>query len=142
MLLCMQKINFIIHFFRKILQRNGKLVILRNLDMPAHKYLKWQCQFEESFNVYLLAKNQAQPSHFPGDIGKILKTCYFGYFGHGWSCTSKEIRSICRNIFVYLQAKKQLHYHFSGDMAKIGKILILDTLDKLALHTQNYSINL
>ena len=35
MLLCMQKINFIIHFFRKILQRDSKLVILGNFGMPA-----------------------------------------------------------------------------------------------------------
>ena len=36
MLLGMQKINFIIHFFIKILQRNSKLVILGNLGMHGH----------------------------------------------------------------------------------------------------------
>ena len=36
MLVCMQKINFITHFFLKILKRNGKLVILGNLSMPGH----------------------------------------------------------------------------------------------------------
>ena len=34
-LICMQEINFITHFFLKILQRNSKLVILGNLDMSA-----------------------------------------------------------------------------------------------------------
>ena len=36
MLVCMQAINFITHFFLKILQRNSKLVILGNLSMPGH----------------------------------------------------------------------------------------------------------
>ena len=36
MLVCMQKINFITHFFLKIFQRNSKLVILGNLDMSGH----------------------------------------------------------------------------------------------------------
>ena len=47
-----KKINFITHFFLKILQRNNKLVILGNLGMPGHKHIKWY-QFEEIFNVYL-----------------------------------------------------------------------------------------
>ena len=33
MLICVEKINFITHFFLKILERNSKLVILSNLDM-------------------------------------------------------------------------------------------------------------
>ena len=36
MLVGNQKINFITHFFLKILQRNGKLVILGNLGMHGH----------------------------------------------------------------------------------------------------------
>ena len=36
MLVGMQKINFMTHFFPKILQRNSKLVILGNLGMPDH----------------------------------------------------------------------------------------------------------
>ena len=36
MLVGIQKIDFITHFFLKILQRNSKLVILGNLDMPGH----------------------------------------------------------------------------------------------------------
>ena len=34
-------INFITHSFRKILQKNSKLVILGNLGMPGHTRLKW-----------------------------------------------------------------------------------------------------
>ena len=36
MLVCMQKINFITHFFIKTLQRNSRLVILGNFGMPAY----------------------------------------------------------------------------------------------------------
>ena len=39
-MICMQKINFTIHFFLKILQRSSKLVILGNLDMHGHTSLK------------------------------------------------------------------------------------------------------
>ena len=35
-----EKINFITHFFLKILQRNSKLVVLGNLGMPGHAHLK------------------------------------------------------------------------------------------------------
>ena len=38
----LQKINFITHCFLKILQRNSKLVIFVNLDMPGHTHLKLQ----------------------------------------------------------------------------------------------------
>ena len=56
MLIRMQKINFITNFFHKILQRNSKLVTLGNLGMPGHTHLKWWYQFEETFDVYLQAK--------------------------------------------------------------------------------------
>ena len=36
MLICMQKTNFINHFFLKVLYRNSKLLILCNLGMPGH----------------------------------------------------------------------------------------------------------
>ena len=38
---CIQKTNFITHFFLKLSQRNSKLVILGNLSMPDHTHLKW-----------------------------------------------------------------------------------------------------
>ena len=36
-----KKINFITHFFLKILQRNSKLAIFGNLGMPDHTHQKW-----------------------------------------------------------------------------------------------------
>ena len=38
--ICRQTINYITHFFLKILQRNSTLVILGNLGMPGHKERK------------------------------------------------------------------------------------------------------
>ena len=91
MLICMHaKTNFITHFFLKILQRNSKLVLLGNLSMPGHTHLKLYNPFEETFDVYLQAKTQFHPSHFPWDIEKILQPCYFGYFRHAWLHTLKS----------------------------------------------------
>ena len=39
MFICMQKINFITHFFLNILQRNSNRVILGNLVLPGHIHL-------------------------------------------------------------------------------------------------------
>ena len=49
-LACMQKIDFT-HVFFKILQRNSKLVILGNLDMPGHTHLKW-CIWGNNLRLY------------------------------------------------------------------------------------------
>ena len=128
MLICKKKINFIPHLFFRILQRNSKLVILGDLGMPDHKHLKWQYQSEEIVDVYLEAKKQLHCCFFPGDVAKILPTCYFGYFGHTWLQKPKMIVSSCRKL--YQQSKEPLHSScFSGDIAKICKLLILDTSD-------------
>ena len=131
MLICMQKTNYITHFFFKILQSNSKLAILGNLGMPGHPHLKWQYQSKETFDTYLQAKNQLHPSCFPWVIAKILQTCYFGYFGHVWLRKPKLILLPCRKLLCLsaMQPKSQLHPpHFSEDIAKICKILILGTL--------------
>ena len=44
-------------FILKILQRNSNLTILNNFDMPGHTNLKQLHQIEETFDVYLQAKN-------------------------------------------------------------------------------------
>ena len=91
MLVCMQRINFITHFFLKTLQRNTKFVILGNLRISGHTHLKWKYQFQETFDVHLQAKNELHPSRFPWDIVKILQTYYFGYFEHAWLHTPKVV---------------------------------------------------
>ena len=59
----MQKINFITHFFLKILQRNSKLVILGNFGMPGHTP-KAIVSILSIFDIYLQAKNQLHSEHF------------------------------------------------------------------------------
>ena len=106
MLIYMQKVNFITHFFLKILQRNSKLVILGNLGMPGHTHLKWEYEFEEIFDAYLQAKNQLHSSCFPWDISKILQTFCFGYFRQAWLHKPKMILWPCRNALVFICRKK------------------------------------
>ena len=111
MLICMQKINFISQFFLKILQRNSKVVILRNLAMPGHTHLKWQHYFEEIFNVYLQAKNELHSSHFPWDIAIYYKLFSLGTLGK--ACyTDLKYYHLVENFRIYLQAKKQFNPMF------------------------------
>ena len=129
----MQKINFITHFFFKILQRNSKIVTLGNLGMTGPTHLKWQYKYEETFHIYLQAENHVHPFRFPWDIAKILPTCHIAYFGHAWLPTSKMIPSTRRQLScLSVDTKNQLHpSRLSGDIAKICKyckLLILATL--------------
>ena len=129
MLICIQKINLITHFFFKTLQKNSKHVILGKLGMPGHTHLQWWYQFEEIFDVYLEAKNQLHSSCFLWDIANLLQICYFGYFGQVCLHKPKMIASTGENFHVYLQAEEPVHPPcFSGDIAKISKIFILITL--------------
>ena len=98
-------------------------------DMSGHKHLKWYYQFEETFDVYLLAKNQLYPLHFPWDIVNILQTCYFGKFLHAWVYITKQILSTCRKPLRLSKSKKSTSSPCSsGDIAKICKLFILSTL--------------
>ena len=64
MLICMQKINYITHYFVKKLQRNSKLVFLGNMDMSGNTDLKWWHRVTETFHVCRQAKDQVNPSRF------------------------------------------------------------------------------
>ena len=90
----------------KILQRNSKLAILDNLGLSGHPHLKWWYQFEETFDVYLHGKDQLHSLHFPWDIAKILQTCYFVHFEHGWLRTLKVIMWTCRKLLGLSISKK------------------------------------
>ena len=46
------------------MQKNRKRVLFGNLGMAGHTHLKWYCQFEEIFDVFLQAKSQLHYSHF------------------------------------------------------------------------------
>ena len=118
---------------------SGKVVILGHLGMPGHKHLKWQYQFKKkkTFIVYIQAKNQLRLSHFPWDTGKILQSCYFGHFG---ACLALHIQSDTINlqktfVLIYRQ-KSNFVAHIFLDIAKICKLLVLDTWANLVMHTK------
>ena len=110
------------------MQRNSKLVILGDLGMSGDTLLKWYNQFEETFDFYLLAKNQlllyvfleilqrywklilgtlSMPSYVQPKwhIAKTLKTCYFGYFEYAWLRTAKVILSPCGKLVLSTSKK-------------------------------------
>ena len=102
MLIYMQQINFITHFFLKTLKRNGKLVILVNLaHTPKMVVYIWR-----NLDVYLQTQNQLHPASYPSDIAKILKTCHFWYFCHAWLHTSRLILSTCKKLLMFISCKK------------------------------------
>ena len=122
------KINFITHFFLKILQRNRKLVILGNLDMPGHTHLNdsinlkkpliFICWVKINFILYIFLEILQRHCKL------VLDTLGMpGYADPKW------YYQLVQNFSVDLQAKKQLYSpSFSGDTAKICKLLILGTL--------------
>ena len=69
MLIFMQKISFITHFFPEKFQRNRKLVFFVDLGMLSHTHINWYCRFWKCFDVYQQAKN---PWRLPLDVAKIL----------------------------------------------------------------------
>ena len=75
-----KKINFITHFFLKILQRNSKLVIFRNLGMHGHTP-KMIVSIWRNLCFLSASKNNLHSPPFSWDIPKILQIYYFGYFG-------------------------------------------------------------
>ena len=101
-----QKINFVTHFFLKILQRNSKLVILGNLGMPGHTHLKYSINLRKHLTSIFRQRINFILHNFLElfFIAKILKT-RFGYFGH--DCThSKVILSTYRKLTCLSAANK------------------------------------
>ena len=139
MFICMQKINFITHFFLTILQRNSRLVISGDLGMPGHTRLKWQYQFKETFDVYLQAKNQLHPhpSRFPWDIAKYWKLVVLG--GHAWLRTFKVILWSCWKRLRLSAGKKNL-LHSHAFLERLQRFWVIWTC--LFTSTQDDSINL
>ena len=115
-----KKINFITNFFLKMLQRNSNLF---TLGMPGLTHSKWHYQFEETLEAYPQVNNQLPPSRFPwGTV--VLDTLGAPDYAH-----PKWYYHLAENFRVCLQAKNELHSScFSGNIAKISKLLIWDTL--------------
>ena len=130
MIICMQKMTFITHFFLKILQRNSKLAILGTLSMSGDAHPKWYYQLAEKFGVYQTAKNQLHPPRFSGDIPKILwdipKILLLGTLSMPGYAHPKWYFQLVENLSVYQQVKIPLYPPlFSGDIAEIFKFVIL-----------------
>ena len=54
-LICIQKINFILYVFLEITERYCKLT-LGSLGMPGYAHSKWYCQLVENFRAYCRQK--------------------------------------------------------------------------------------
>ena len=110
MLVCMQKIDFITHFFLKILQRNSNIVILGNLGMPSNTPKMIVSIWG---NIWRLSagKKSTSSSYFPLVIFLlqryfkfVLGTLEMPNYAH-----PKWYYQFIGNFCVYLQAKNQLH---------------------------------
>ena len=139
-LTCMRKINFINHCCLKVLKKYRKLVTLDKLGMSGHTHLKWQYQFEESFNVFLAAKSQFHSSHFQ----RYSKIVILGTLGKRSYAHPQWYYHLVESFFIYLEAKKpQFHLPcFSGDIGKICRLHICILWACLARHTQYNKSNL
>ena len=129
------KINFITHFFLKILQRNSKLVLLGNLGMPGHTHLKLYNPFEET-SVYLQAKTQFHPSHFPWDIGKNYNLVISGTFDMPGYTHSKVILSTCRKLSGLSAGPKSINVSL-GMLQRYANFLFWLLWTCLTTHTYN-----
>ena len=110
MLIDGQKVNFVIHLFLKMLQRNSKLVILGNLGMADYAHLKWLYQFDEIFDVYLQAKNQLCSSRFSWDIAKYCKLVVLATLGMPSYTHPKWQYQLVEDFDVYLNVKNKLYH--------------------------------
>ena len=128
MLTCMQKVNFVIHFFLTILRRNNKLFVLRNLGKSGHTHQKWQYHFEETFDNFQQGNIKPILQVFLETLQRYYKVVVLGPLGMPGYAHPKWYYQFVENFCVYLEVKNQFHSPcFSGDTAKIWK-LILGTL--------------
>ena len=107
MLVCMQKINFITHFFLKILKRNGKLVILGNLSMPGHTP---KMVVSVWGNIRHLSAGKKSTSSFTFSLSYFLLQRYcklvLGTLDMPGYAHPKWYYQFIENFCVYLQAQK------------------------------------
>ena len=128
MLTCMQKVNFIIHFSLKMLQRNSKPFVLCNLGMSGHTHKKWQYHFEEMFDNYQQGKINSILYVFLETLQRYYKVVVLGSLGMPDHAHPNWYYQFVEFFCVNLQVKNQFHSPcISGDTAKISK-LILGTL--------------
>ena len=105
MLTCMQKINFFIHYFLKILQRNSNGFILGNLGMHGHTHLKWQYHFEEPFHNHQQAQINFIFYVFLEILQRYCKLVVLGTLDMPGYAHPKWYYQSVEKFCVYLQAK-------------------------------------
>ena len=135
------KLNFITHFFIKVLQRNSKPVILDNLDMPGYTHLKWYYQFEKVFDVYLQIKN-----NFPVFLEILWRYCklvILATLGNPGCIHPKWQYHLVENFRIYLQAEERLNPHvFLEILQRYVNFLFWVLWACLDTHTQDGNIRL
>ena len=105
MLVGMQKINFITHFFLKILQKNSKLVILGNLGMPGHTPKMIVSIWG---NIWHLSAGKKSTSSFTFSLSYFLLQIYCNLVLGTLPCTPKVILSIYRKLLCLSAGKKPI----------------------------------
>ena len=118
-----KKTNFITNiFFLKILQGNSKLVPLGDLGMPVHTNLNDSINLKKALMFICRQKINYILQVFLEKCRDIANLLF-------WVLRIKWNYQLVDNFRVYLQVKNRLHPpSFSGDIAKMSKVLILDTL--------------
>ena len=107
MLTCMQKINFVIHFSLKILQRNIKLFVSSNLGMSGHTHQRWQYHFEKTFDNYQQGKINSILYIFLKILQRYYKVVVLGALRMPGHAQPKWYDQLVENICVYLKVKYQ-----------------------------------
>ena len=121
-----QNINFVSQFFKKILQRYCRLIILSTLGMSAHThqnkispiYRKLWCSSTQKFHFV---------SHFLLEYHKNFEPLLFWEFGHAWLCPPRLMVSTCK-FDVYLQKIIFIPPFFSEILHRCHKLAILGSL--------------
>ena len=114
MLFCMQKINFITHFFLKILQINSKLVILNNLgDAWPHTSKMILSVWR---NLWCLSARKKSNSSFKYSLRCCKDTANLLFWAL-WTCLATHKQSDTINlqetfVFIYKQKINFIHSFF------------------------------
>ena len=140
-LTCMQKVNFVFHFFLKILQRNSKRFVLGNLGMSGHTHQNWQYHFEETSDNYQQGKSTQTFTFSLKYCKDIIKLLFWVL----WACLAMHTQSDTvnlRKIFVFIcRLKINFIAHAFLEILQRYANLFKILWACLAKHNQNDSIN-
>ena len=146
MFICMQKINFITHFFLKILQRNSKLVISDNLDMPGHTHLKSKMILSIWRNLLDLSTGKKSTLSFTFSL-RYCKDIANLLFSVLWTCLATHTQGDTIHLqktflFICMQIINFILHVFLEILERHTSILFWVIWTCLVMHTQNVSSNL